>query len=79
MVESIVAVTGLGGHAYGSWRYKPTGKMWLQNFFKEDLQRIRTMTYGYNSNLSSASVHTIRDYYSGLLNDIKRSRSSKEV
>jgi hypothetical protein len=47
----VVAVNGLGSHAFGSWTSHDTGKMWLKDFLPDDVKGIRIMTYGYNTNL----------------------------
>jgi hypothetical protein len=78
--SSIVAITGLDGHAYGSWRGKGNlGRMWLRDFLSKDLPQCRTMIYGYNSKLLSRGVHTIMDYGREFLERIKRVRYTKEV
>lgn len=60
---SIIAITGLDGHAYGSWRGKGNlGRMWLRDFLSKDLPYCRTMVYGYNSKLSTHGIDTIMDY-----------------
>ncbi|KAL7268500.1 hypothetical protein RUND412_008873 [Rhizina undulata] len=74
----IVAVTGLGGHAYGSWRGKQTKKMWLRDFLAKDLPNCRTMIYGYNTNLNSRGIHTLNDYKIEFLNEIAKIRNSEE-
>lgn len=79
-MNSIVAVAGLDGHAYGSWRGRGTlGRMWLRDFFAKDLPNCRTMTYGYDSKLCHRSVHTIWDYKIDLLEQIKKARTTQEV
>jgi hypothetical protein len=57
-VYSIIAVTGLGGHAFGSWAYSPR-HMWLRDFLPKDLPHVRVLTYGYNSQLRMASSRNI--------------------
>lgn len=51
-----MAVTGLAGHAYGSWsdRETSTRSMWLKDFLPEHIPslRVRIMTYGYDSRLT---------------------------
>jgi hypothetical protein len=37
------------------------------------------MIYGYNSKLASASIHTIRDYNIGFLEDLKNARKTNEA
>jgi hypothetical protein len=53
--------------------------MWLRDFFSKDLPNSRTMIYGYNSKLASASIHTIRDYNIGFLEDLKNARKTNEA
>jgi hypothetical protein len=77
---SIIAITGLDGHAYGSWRGKANlGRMWLRDFLSQDLPFCRTMIYGYNSKLSSHGIDTILDYGRGLLEELKKIRNTEEV
>ena len=78
--NSIVAITGLDGHAYGSWRGKGNlGRMWLRDFFSKDLPRCRTMVYGYNSKLSSHGIDTILEYGREFMEEIKKVRYTQEV
>lgn len=78
--NSIIAITGLDGHAYGSWRGKGNlGRMWLRDFLSKDLPRCRTMLYGYNSKLSSHGIDTILDYGREFLGEIQRVRYTQEV
>lgn len=73
---SIVAVTGLAGHAFGSWRGKGDfSRMWLQDFFSEDLPNCRTMIYGHNSALLNNGAHQIKDYTLGFISELTRVRS----
>ena len=77
---SIIAITGLYGHAYGSWRGKGNlGRMWLRDFLSKDLPRCRTMIYGYNSKLLSNGIDTIMDYSRELMEEVKKVRNTKEV
>ena len=78
--NSIIAITGLDGHAYGSWRGKGNlGRMWLRDFLSKNLPHCRTMIYGYNSKLSSHGVDTIMDYGRELIEEMKKIRSTKDV
>jgi hypothetical protein len=80
LARSIIAITGLDGHAYGSWRGKGNlGRMWLRDFLSKDLPRCRTMIYGYNSKLTSHGVDTIMDYGRGLMEELKKVRKTDEV
>ncbi|OBT63871.1 hypothetical protein VE03_06634 [Pseudogymnoascus sp. 23342-1-I1] len=76
----IIAITGLNGHAYGSWRGKGNlGRMWLRDFLSKDLPCCRTMIYGYNSKLSTHGVDTIMDYGRGLIEELKKVRNTEEL
>jgi hypothetical protein len=78
--HSVIAITGLDGHAYGSWRGKGNlGRMWLRDFLSKDLPHCRTMIYGYNSKLSSHGIDTIMDYGRGLIEELKKIRNTEEV
>ncbi|KAL2840901.1 hypothetical protein BJX68DRAFT_271365 [Aspergillus pseudodeflectus] len=80
VTADIIAITGLDGHAYGSWRGKGNlGRMWLRDFLSKDLPRCRTMIYGYDSKLFSHGVDTILDYGRELMVEIKKIRSTKEL
>lgn len=77
---SIIAITGLDGHAYGSWRGRGNlGKMWLRDFLCKDLPCCRTMIYGYNSKLLDCGIDTIMDYGRGLIEELKKVRNTKQV
>ena len=57
----IIAVTGLAGHAFGSWAASPN--MWLRDFVPNDLPKARVLLYGYNSNLAgNQSKNIISDF-----------------
>jgi len=45
----IVTVTGLGGHALGSFRSADGMSVWLRDFAPEDIPRARFITYGYDT------------------------------
>ncbi|KAH6841212.1 hypothetical protein CC77DRAFT_946574 [Alternaria alternata] len=79
VTADIVAITGLDGHAYGSWRGKGNlGRMWLRDFLSRDLPCCRTMIYGYNSKLSSHGIDKIIDYSRGLREELKKVRDTEE-
>lgn len=71
---SIVAVSGLGGHAYGSFKDKNGNYMWLQDALPYDITdnkschpRARIMIYGHNSAVpGSSNVQDIDDLSSAL-------------
>ncbi|RDW56402.1 hypothetical protein BP5796_13224 [Coleophoma crateriformis] len=80
VTADIIAITGLDGHAYGSWRGKGNlGRMWLRHFLSKDLPSCRTMIYGYNSKLSSHGLDTIMNYGRDFFEGIKRVRYTQEL
>jgi hypothetical protein len=50
----IIAVTGLGGHALGSFRSPDGTIVWLRDFAPEDIPRARFITYGYDTTVVSS-------------------------
>ncbi|KAF8536460.1 hypothetical protein BDD12DRAFT_982712 [Trichophaea hybrida] len=66
IAADVVAVTGLAGHAYGSWRNRQTHIMWLKDFLPNDIKNVRITTYGYNTRLSKNKLDI------GQLEDHKR-------
>jgi hypothetical protein len=78
--SSVVAVTGLAGHAFGSWRSRETHKMWLKDFLPKDIGNIRIMTYGYDSSLIGPETNArLIDYRRNFIQQLKNSRSSAQV
>ncbi|KAI9688231.1 MAG: hypothetical protein M1822_001737 [Bathelium mastoideum] len=79
VTADIIAITGLDGHAYGSWRGRgELGRMWLRDFLSQDMPQCRTMTYGYNSKLLVRGTDTTLDYSRGLLDELKWIRNTEE-
>lgn len=77
--SSIIAVTGLAGHAFGSWKAKGSADMWLRDFLPESVDA-RILTYGYDSKLpGSQSEASITDLSKRLLESIKTTRSEEDV
>lgn len=59
---SLVALSGLNGHAFGSFKAKGLNFMWIRDNLARDLQKCRLFIYGYDTNLvQSASRQTILD------------------
>jgi hypothetical protein len=52
---SIVAISGLGGHAYGSFKEREGQHMWLSDSLPKDLPTARIITYGYESGLANST------------------------
>ena len=51
---SIIALTGLGGHAFGSFKAKGGPHMWLRDSLPVDLRGARILVYGYDSHLNKS-------------------------
>ncbi|KAF2234249.1 hypothetical protein EV356DRAFT_415225, partial [Viridothelium virens] len=58
ILADVIAVTGLAGHAFGSWACSPH-QMWLRDFLPKDLKNIRVLIYGYNSQLRAAHSRSL--------------------
>ena len=70
----IIAVTGLAGHAFGSWAASP--HMWLRDFLPIDIPRARVLLYGYDSRLAdSQSEHILADLSNNFLVKLYTMRS----
>ncbi|KAF8542396.1 hypothetical protein BDD12DRAFT_802949 [Trichophaea hybrida] len=77
VVADVIAVTGLAGHAFGSWRNRETHKMWLKDFLPYDVQNIRIMSYGYDSSLGHGNAENrLLDYQRLFIQDIENSRTT---
>ena len=76
---SLIAVPGLGGHAFGSFKERNGPHMWLRDSLAKDLPGVRIFTYGYDSGLKNSdssqnvidlgiqlqeSINVIRNYAS---------------
>ncbi|KKP02575.1 hypothetical protein THAR02_05307 [Trichoderma harzianum] len=71
----IIAVTGLAGHAFGSWKSKNKPDMWLRDFLPASIPSARVLTYGYNTKLpGSRSKSSILELSRKLLESIKTAR-----
>jgi len=64
---NVLAVSGLGSHAFGSFVHKKDGHMWLRDGLPRHLPTARVMIYGYESGLQrSTSVANLGDLASSL-------------
>ena len=82
MDSSLVFVTGLAGHAYGSWKVSGKTASWIQEFLVPDLQQqnVRILTYGYDSRLpGSTSNAGIVEFSKGLLYSLCNARQSNKA
>ncbi|KAG0127046.1 hypothetical protein HOY82DRAFT_593498 [Tuber indicum] len=75
----IIAVHGLGGHAFRSWIHEATDKMWLRDFLPHQVPRARIATFGYDARVArSRAVVESLDSAQSLLVDVKLLRSTPE-
>lgn len=83
MKYSIIAVTGLAGHPFGSWRHRVTHAMWLQDFLPKEsgCEGARILTYGYNTKLVGKGTvdDTFMDYRRDFVQQLENARRSEEV
>ena len=79
-IHSVIAITGLGGHAFGSWRsripieYPIDRPMWLRDFLPKEFPNARIMTYGYDSSLRQSNGANITDYRRGFIQCLQNCR-----
>jgi hypothetical protein len=78
--DSIVAVPGLGAHAFGTWKARNGYKMWLRDFLPSAFPNARILLYGYRSTLrGNTSTDSIPDYAGRLLIQLQHLRSDEKV
>ncbi len=71
----IIAITGLAGHAFGSWS-TGTQRMWLRDFLHRDIPRARILLYGYDSHIvDSQSRRILADFSSNFIAKFNAMRS----
>lgn len=59
---SLIAISGLNGHAYGSFKQRGGSFMWLRDALPKDLSCARILIYGYDTSLvNSESFQNISD------------------
>ena len=76
---SIIAVTGLAAHAFGSWAHSAR-KMWLRDYLPRDIKNARVMVYGYPSQLQgNLSRSILADYSTNLIHRLSTMRESAKV
>lgn len=79
-VCSIIAVTGLAGHAFGSWKARGSPYMWLRDFLPQEIPNVRILVYGYDTRLpGSQSTASIMELSRKFLESVKTIRKQKEV
>ena len=79
-ISSVIAVTGLAGHAYGSWKRRGGQFMWLRDRLPRDLPEARILIFGFDSTLTDPCCSpSISDFASKLLHAIRDSRIAIRV
>jgi hypothetical protein len=83
LCHSVIAVHGLGGHAFGSWSYvnhqSQSHVMWLRDFLGEDVPQVRILVYGYEARLDkTTTMSRLLDYRRSLLGQLLNSRRGME-
>ena len=78
--RSCVAVSGLGGHPFGSFKDKDSQHMWLRDSLPDDFSQLRVFIYGYESALQgSNSVQHLGDIGSSFRDSLRSLRISSKV
>ncbi|KFY00368.1 hypothetical protein V490_01391 [Pseudogymnoascus sp. VKM F-3557] len=77
IAADIIAVTGLGGHAYGSWSHSDE-RMWLRDYLPKDAPNARILTYGYQSALQSDSISFLEDHTNKFVHKLVDMRDASE-
>src|SRR3954463_15313436 len=75
---SVVALSGLGGHAFGSFKERSGTHMWLRDFLPYDLTQedtdrpmARVITYGYESAVAgSKNIQNLEDLATSFHNNL---------
>lgn len=79
LLHSLIAVAGLNGHAFGSWKERGGSFMWLRDGLPQALPKTRIITYGYDSRLlGSDSFANISDYGKTFLSNVVSARATSE-
>ncbi|KAJ0131001.1 hypothetical protein HZ326_25897 [Fusarium oxysporum f. sp. albedinis] len=73
----IIAISGLGGHAFGSFKQRQGSFMWLRDALPLDVPNARILIYGYDTRLiQSSSFQNLTDLGRALQDDLKGIRES---
>jgi hypothetical protein len=79
--SSVIAVTGLAGHAYGSWKSRQSSRMWLKDLLPNTVPGLRVMTYGYDSRILGKRNSEVRlpDYSSKFIEYLENASSMVSI
>ncbi|PTB38647.1 hypothetical protein M441DRAFT_145727 [Trichoderma asperellum CBS 433.97] len=70
----IIAVHGLNGDAFSTWRHHQDGTLWLRDLLPKFLPGCRVYTYGYPSKIFSQSSARVEEYARDLLISLRDNR-----
>jgi hypothetical protein len=78
---SVIAVSGLSAHAFGSWQSPVESYvMRLRDILRLDFPEFRVLTWGYNSDLKdSITTSSIMDFSRQLLTAVHAARDENEM
>lgn len=73
---SLIAVSGLGSHAFGSFKERKGSHMWLRDSLAHDIPNMRIFIYGYDTQMDgSASFANLDDLANEFQERIKSIRN----
>ncbi|KAM5521100.1 ankyrin repeat protein [Fusarium oxysporum f. sp. phaseoli] len=75
----IIAVHGLNGDAFSTWRHQPDGTLWLRDLLPKSLPGCRVYTYGYPSKIFSQSSARVQEYARNLLISLRDIREDSTI
>lgn len=76
---SVFAISGLNGHAFGSFKKKNESYMWLRDALRRDFPESRIIIYGYDSTLhGSKSFQNILDIGHKFRNALTEARFNQQ-
>ena len=76
---SIIAVTGLAAHAFGSWAHSARN-MWLRDYLPRDISNARVLIYGYPSQLHGNNSRSIlSDHSTNMIHRLLNMREMAKV
>ncbi|KAK5745281.1 hypothetical protein LTR17_001442 [Elasticomyces elasticus] len=78
----LVAVTGLAGHALGSFRSSSGAFVWLRDALPKDVPKVRVLTYGYDTalvkNQSKESLYHLASTFLDRLDSFRRATRTQQ-
>ncbi|KAM0260900.1 hypothetical protein ACHAQJ_002519 [Trichoderma viride] len=75
----IIAVHGLNGDAFSTWRHHQDGTLWLRDLLPGFLPGCRVYTYGYPSKIFAQSSARVEEYARDLLISLRDSREDSTI